>query len=961
MVEIASVSIVARLDFSQLDRDYKTLESSANKAAQNFSRNFTQSLRTSRLGISDAFRGKEATNAAGRVGSDSASHFAARFTSTIRREEGRMSNAMKGIWQGVGQSITTGLVGAAAAGIQAIGGLGSKILSAGADAEKAKVQFTTFLGSAEEAGKALREVTEFAASTPFELPEVKKAATQLLAFGISSDELKSKLRSVGDIAAGVGVPFNELADIYGKLKVQGRAYAEDINQLQGRGIPIIQELAKTYGKSTEQIREMVKEGKIGFKEIDAAFTSMTSKGGKFEGMMANLAQTTAGKLSNMSDSITAGFTAIFSTLQPVINESIDLMSAFLGGMNIDLKAGQGLAQGLANWLRENQDEAKAFGAAVSSVINGSLRITRELSANIKAYFDKYPGVLKIVGAAVELVKFSWGVFSANVGATVAFFGDIANLAGKIVGFVDRLVSGTASFLNNIKESAQQWAKFSAINLGFGGSGGPIDPGTPFRGGYTITDPHDSNVTSYEDSSAHHTYQRTHRGVVKDFTARDGRGSTRVPLPAAMTGRVSSAGSMGGYGNAVEIVNERGEKVILGHLETVFVKVGQRVQRGQAIGIQGHTGNVRPKGPGGTHGHIEGPEHVVDAYYDLLRGGRSGGGKLSGSGGPSIAELTAVAASVIIPEMKKLIAYPSLNGAFGTSDVNLGLNTNYASAPFSEDNIKSSEAGKESLSNLIGESNERHRKQQAYDDEMAKWGQAKMETGIFAPSRERMKAVNIQYEATMAEEQRLVKVKEMSQQLIESQKVLSASMKESFYASKELEVQMIDGLGASVKEAFSSVILGTKSLGEAALDMLGSIASKLADLALNSILGGAGSGKGILGGLFGSLGGSPISIGGGSRGALLSTLRNINSYDTGTPYVPYTQVAMVHQGEKIIPANENRGGASGGVSITINQHNSPGDPAMTDKQARETAKGIERIVEATLLRQMRSGGALGRSY
>ncbi len=173
-------------------------------------------------------------------------------------------------------------------------------------------------------------------------------------------------------------------------------------------------------------------------------------------------------------------------------------------------------------------------------------------------------------------------------------------------------------------------------------------------------------------------------------------------------------------------------------------------------------------------------------------------------------------------------------------------------------------------------------------------------------------------------------------------------------ARELEIQMIDGVGASVRDAFQSAILGTKSLGEAALDLLGSIAGKLADLALNSIFGSAGGGTGILGGLFGSL------FGGGG-----SSLKGLPSYDIGTRRVPQDQIAVVHKNEAIIPADMNpfmgKGGMGGGVSITINQYNNPGDPAMTDKQARETAKGIERIVEATLLRQMRSGGALGRGY
>lgn len=41
-----------------------------------------------------------------------------------------------------------------------------------------------------------------------------------------------------------------------------------------------------------------------------------------------------------------------------------------------------------------------------------------------------------------------------------------------------------------------------------------------------------------------------------------------------------------------------------HLDTVLVKVGEYVRRGQQIGTMGFTGDVVPKGPGGTHLHFE---------------------------------------------------------------------------------------------------------------------------------------------------------------------------------------------------------------------------------------------------------------------------------------------------------------------------------------------------------------------
>jgi tape measure domain-containing protein len=167
--------------------------------------------------------------------------------------------------------------------------------------QQLNVAFTTMLGSKERADKLMQEVTQFAATTPFELSEVAGATRSLLAFGISADKIKETLRSLGDVSAGVGAPIQEIAEVYGKARVQGRLFAEDINQLTGRGIPIIQELAKQFGVAEDQVRGLVESGKVGFPQIEKAFQDLTAEGSKFGGLMEAQSKTLTGQLSNLSD------------------------------------------------------------------------------------------------------------------------------------------------------------------------------------------------------------------------------------------------------------------------------------------------------------------------------------------------------------------------------------------------------------------------------------------------------------------------------------------------------------------------------------------------------------------------------------------------------------------------------------------------------------------------------------
>ncbi len=213
-------------------------------------------------------------------------------------------------------------IGAAMAGGAAAVGVGMKAVTAAADFEQTKVAFTTLIGDAAKAEETLGKLRELGAKTPFEFPELADAGRKLIAFGESADSVPETLRRIGDVSAGVQAPVNEIAELYGKARVQGRLFAEDINQLTGRGIPIIQELAKQFGVSDSEVKKLVESGQVGFPAIEQAFASMTSEGGRFSGMMDAQSKTTAGLFSTLKDTINE----VFLTLGQPINDSIRVLA-----------------------------------------------------------------------------------------------------------------------------------------------------------------------------------------------------------------------------------------------------------------------------------------------------------------------------------------------------------------------------------------------------------------------------------------------------------------------------------------------------------------------------------------------------------------------------------------------------------------------------------------------------------
>ena len=260
-------------------------------------------------------------------GQKAGDQFGKGFAGRVKAGKAKFTNALKGfgdskigqsIGIGIGSRITEGILGQVGRIRNFIG----DAISVGADFEQVSVGFEVLIGDAGKAKKALKELSDFAATTPFELPEVQSAGRALLAFGVSTDKLKGSLKAIGDVSAGIGAPIGEIAEIYGKARTQGRLFGEDINQLTGRGIPIIQELAKQFGVAEDEVKKLVSEGSVNFGHLERAFQDLTNEGGKFNNLMERQSQTTGGALSNLSDQITQVKISLFQAFSPALNAVI---------------------------------------------------------------------------------------------------------------------------------------------------------------------------------------------------------------------------------------------------------------------------------------------------------------------------------------------------------------------------------------------------------------------------------------------------------------------------------------------------------------------------------------------------------------------------------------------------------------------------------------------------------------
>lgn len=227
-------------------------------------------------------------------------------------------------------------------GLVAIKKFGSDVIEATGKMQQLQVALSTILQDKSKADQLISDIIQFAAKTPFNLDDVAEGAKQLLAYGSSADKVVSELSMLGDVASGLQIPIGQLIYLYGTLRTQGRAMTVDIRQFAGRGIPIYEELAKVLGVSKDQVGEFVKEGKVGFKEVEQAFKNMTSEGGKFANLMESSAGTWPQRLSNIEDTLFQKMNEFGNKYKEVFEfgigtaedlvESLDDVIAAMGGL-----------------------------------------------------------------------------------------------------------------------------------------------------------------------------------------------------------------------------------------------------------------------------------------------------------------------------------------------------------------------------------------------------------------------------------------------------------------------------------------------------------------------------------------------------------------------------------------------------------------------------------------------------
>jgi tape measure domain-containing protein len=330
-------------------------------------------------------------------------------------------NKLGGSFAGLATKLGAAL-GALSFGMAAFTGF-KKAISGAADMESTEIAFTNLIGNAAKAKETLQGLFAFAASTPFEMPEVQASAVKLMAAGVAADDLNGSLMVLGNVTSAYQADLSSISTIFSQVVNKGKLYAEEIQQFGENGVPALQLLAQATGKSTAEIMRMGSAGELTASDLAAAFNKAGGTGGKFANAMVQQAATMGGLWSTLKDNVNMLFVALG---QP-INDSLKpwLQKAISAVGTVTTVISQAVAQG-----KIGESIYHAFQLGRKMGFNAIVEGFRQLPALVMGSLDV---LSRMIGAAltgdIDMVKSIYksvmdGSFKIDTSEHTKFFSDL---------------------------------------------------------------------------------------------------------------------------------------------------------------------------------------------------------------------------------------------------------------------------------------------------------------------------------------------------------------------------------------------------------------------------------------------------------------------------------------------------------------------------------------------------------
>lgn len=294
----------------------------------------------------------------------------------------------------------------------------------------------TLLGGVDKAEAKIKELSDMAAKTPFELPTLVDATQTLLAFGVKAEDSTGILKSLGDISLGNASKLETLTRSYGKMSSTGKVTLENVQMMIDAGFNPLNLIAERNHMTMESLYKAISDGKVPFEELTWAIQKATSEGGQYFNGMETASKTLTGRLSTLKENWSAFLALLtkpaYETLRDtVLPSAIDMVDKLTASFN---------ESGLQGVFDTFNEEVGKLGKSIAS--------------KITEYFDSDQAKTDLQNATGKIAKLLTGgnivlsdvtSFITNILSKINDTFDDDNVKANLASTGEKLIKGFMTF------------------------------------------------------------------------------------------------------------------------------------------------------------------------------------------------------------------------------------------------------------------------------------------------------------------------------------------------------------------------------------------------------------------------------------------------------------------------------------------------------------------------------------
>ena len=374
------------------------------------------------------------------------------------------------------------IFGAAQGIINVAKGVGESIgstIQASLDRQQLQVSFDVLTGSKEAGSRLTQQLVNLQKDTVLGA-EVFKNAQTMLGFGFKDTEILENMRMLGDVSMGDAEKLNSLTLAFSQVRSAGKLQGQDLLQLINAGFNPLEAMSKRTGKSIAQLKDDMSKGNISFQMVQQAFKDATGEGGRYNNMLATIAQTDAGMKAQLGGAWEEVKIKIGDAFKPLTRMGLELgtkLMPILEKLTVPLSEGM---QKVADMLSVAMQKVRQLKPVFDSLFQPLKNMIDQIRNSIGGLADYLEPIRTVIAEHIyPYFAKVWNVVTSMVGELVSFvsqsqllkdiFSFIGTWVGRIYDAISYLVDGVKWVWDNVImpllngiEKAYRWIKGSEM-------------------------------------------------------------------------------------------------------------------------------------------------------------------------------------------------------------------------------------------------------------------------------------------------------------------------------------------------------------------------------------------------------------------------------------------------------------------------------------------------------------------